>query len=68
LSALIVERHSAGSQRLEDISYVNFGATCDTYMEVWYMKVDKLFHKLENPFARCWNSRDVGAFIKSVHY
>jgi hypothetical protein len=68
LSALIVERHSARGQRLEDISYVNFWATCDTYMKVWYMKVDKLLHKLKDPFARCWNPRDVGTFIKGVEY
>jgi hypothetical protein len=65
---LIVERHPAGSQRLEDISYVNFWATCDAYMKVRYVKVHELLHKLKDPFARCWNARDVGTFIKGVEY
>jgi hypothetical protein len=68
LSALIVKGHSAGGQRLEDVSYVNFWATGDTYTKVWYMKVDELIHKLKDSFARRWNPRDVGAFIKGVHY
>jgi hypothetical protein len=63
-----MERHPARGQRLKDISYVNFWATCDTYMEVGYMTVDELLHKLKNPFARCWNPRDVGTFIKGVKY
>jgi len=63
-----MERHPARGQRLKDISYVNFWATCDTYMKVWYMKVDELIHKLKNPFARCWKPRDVGTFIKGVYY
>jgi hypothetical protein len=68
LSVLIVERHSAGGQRLEDISYVNFWATCDTDMKVWYMKVYELLYKLKNPLARCWDPGDVGTFIKGIKY
>jgi hypothetical protein len=68
LSALIVERHLARSQGLKDVSYVNFWATCDTYMKVWYMKVDELLHKLKDPFARRWNPRSVGTFIKGIKY
>jgi hypothetical protein len=48
-----VERHTTGGQRLEDISYVNFWATFDTKMKVWYMMIDELLHKLKNTFARC---------------
>jgi len=65
---LVLERHLAGGQRLEDISYVNLWATCDTYMKVWYMKVDELLQKLKNTLARCWDARDVGTFIKGIHY
>jgi hypothetical protein len=32
------------------------------------MKVDKLLHKLKNPFARCRDPRDVGTFINGVKY
>jgi len=37
-------------------------------MKVWYMKVDEFLHKLKNPFARCWDSRDIGTFIEGVDY
>src|SRR5229473_5630727 len=63
-----MERYPARGQRLEDISYVDFWPTCDTYMNIWYMKVDELLHKLKNSFAGCWNPRDVGTFIKGVYY
>jgi hypothetical protein len=33
-----------------------------------YMKVDELLHKLKDPCARRWNSRDVGTFFKGVQY
>jgi hypothetical protein len=60
--------HSARSQRLDDISYVDFRATCDTYMKIWQMKVSELLHKLKDLVARRWNPRNVGTFIKSIHY
>jgi len=37
-------------------------------MKVWNLKVDKFLHKLKNPFARCRDPRDVGAFVKGIHY
>jgi len=37
-------------------------------MNIWNLKVDELLHKLKDPVARCWNSRDIGAFIKGVYY
>jgi hypothetical protein len=46
-----MERHPVRGQRLEDISYLNVWATCDTYMKVWYMKVHELLHKLKDSFA-----------------
>src|SRR6266566_2215841 len=48
LSALIVEGHSARGQTLEDISYIEFWVTSDTYMKVWNVKVDELLHKPKN--------------------
>jgi len=63
-----MERYPARGQRLKDISYVNFWATCYTYMKVWYTTVDELLHKLKNSFARCWNPGEVGTFINGVKY
>jgi len=63
-----MEGYLARGQRLEDTSYVDFWPTRDTYMKIWYMKVDEFLHKLKNPFARCWNSRGVGTFIEGVNY
>jgi len=63
-----MERHPARGHELKDISYVNFWATCDTYMKVWYMKVDEILQKLKDAFARRWNPRGVGTFIKGVEY
>jgi hypothetical protein len=63
-----VERHLTGSQRLEDIPYIDFWATCDTYMKVWYIKVNELLYKLNNPLVRCWNPREARTFIKGVKY
>jgi hypothetical protein len=63
-----VDGHSAKGQRLEDISYVEFRATSDTYMKVWNVKLDELLHKPKNTVARRWNPRDVGTLIKGVYY
>jgi hypothetical protein len=65
---LIVEGYSAIGERVEDISYVNFWAACHTYMEMQDVKVDELLHKLENLVTRWWDPRDVGTFIKGIHY
>jgi hypothetical protein len=63
-----MEGHSARGQRLENISYVNFWAACDTYMKIWKVKVNKLLHKPKNTVTGCWNPRDVGTFVKGIHY
>src|SRR5229473_4285547 len=68
LSALIVEGHFERGQRLEDISYVEFWSTSDTYTKGWNLKVDQLLHKSKNTVARGWNPRDVGTLVKGVHY
>ena len=47
LSALIVEGHLVRGQRLEDISYVEFWATSDTYMKIWYVKAVELLSQGE---------------------
>jgi hypothetical protein len=47
-----VKGHSARGQRFEDISYVDFGVTGDTYTKIWNMKLDEFLQKLKHPFAR----------------
>jgi len=67
LSALVMKGHRAGCKRIEDVSYVNLWATCDTDMKIWEVKLDKLLHKQEDALARGWNTRAVGTFVKSIH-
>jgi len=47
-----MEGHLGMRQRLEDISYIDFWAACDTYVKTRKAKVDKLLHELKNPITR----------------
>jgi hypothetical protein len=49
---LIVEAHSTRGHRLEDISYVELWAACDTYMKIRNAELNELLDKLESPIAR----------------
>jgi hypothetical protein len=49
---LIVEGHLTRGQRLENVSYVNLWAACDTYMKFRKAKINQLLHKLKDMVAR----------------
>src|SRR6202522_1143340 len=51
LSSLIVKRHPERGQRLNGISYIDFGAARDANMNIWKAKVDKFLQKQKNPLA-----------------
>jgi len=38
-----------------------------THVEIWKVKVNELFHKLQNAFTRGWDPGDVGTFIEGIH-
>jgi hypothetical protein len=47
-----MEGHTARSQRLKEISYVEFRATCDTNTKIWNLKVSEFLQQLKYPVAR----------------
>jgi hypothetical protein len=63
-----MEGDSAGGQRLKEISYVEFRATCDTNTNVWNLKASEFLQLLKYPIARRWDLGGVGTFIKGVNY
>jgi hypothetical protein len=63
-----MEGDSAGGQRLKEISYVEFWATCDTNTKVWNLKASEFLQQLKYPIPRRWNLGGVGTFIKGIHY
>ena len=52
LSTLVMKGDSPRGQGFNDVSYINFGAAGDTDMKIQKKKVNKLFQKLKNCFAR----------------
>jgi len=36
-------------------------------MQIREAKVDKILHKLKNPFARGWNARSSGTLVESIN-
>jgi hypothetical protein len=63
-----VEGHSARGQTFKDVSYVDFGAACNTYVKFREIKVNELLQKLKNLVARRWNPKNVRTFIQGIDY
>jgi hypothetical protein len=63
-----MEADSAGGQRLKEISYVEFWATCDTNTKVWNPKASEFLQQPKDPIPRGWDLGGVGTFIKGVQY
>jgi hypothetical protein len=47
-----MEGHSARGQRLKEISYVEFWATCDTNTKAWNLKVSEFPQQLKYSIPR----------------
>ena len=54
-------------QRLYHSSDVDFGATGDTYTNIWEGKSDELPNEIEYRFPRGWYTEGVRTFIQRVH-
>ena len=67
LPTLVVKGHPTRGQRFEDISYVNFWATRDTYTKIWKTKLDEFLHELKHAFARRLNPGGVWRLIECVN-
>jgi hypothetical protein len=63
-----MEGHLARDQRLKEISYIEFWATCDTNTKVWNLKLREFLQQLKYPTARRRNLGCVGTFVEGVQY
>ena len=52
LSTFVMKGHSAQGQVFEDSLNVVLRPTRNTYMDIWEVKANKFFHKLEDLFSR----------------
>ena len=58
--------NSERCQWLESSLYVNFGSTGDTNVQIWEAQANKFLDKIEDFFSCSWQTRIIGAFIKSI--
>jgi len=62
-----MERDTEKCQGLEDISNVDFWATCYTDVEIWEAKVNEIFDKIKDLFSWRWHARVIRALIECIH-
>ena len=67
LPSFIVKGHLKRRQGLESSSDINFWSTCETYMNIWEGKFDKLLHEIQDQFPWGWQPKGVGTLVERIH-
>jgi hypothetical protein len=67
LSSLVMKGDIERNQGIEDILDITFRSTCDTYMQIRGLQLDKFLYEVQDFGTGRSDGRKVWAFIQSIH-
>ena len=66
LPSFVMKGHSKRRQRLENVSDIDFRATCNTNTKIRERKIDKLLDETQDQVPRRWHPKRVGTLVERV--